>query len=137
MDNVNATIQVNNGAGYMRLIFENARDGYYYVRNKETGLYLDVYNAATTDGTNVHFYKQNKSDAQKWKIVWKIYKLAHYMMMTPKCAPNKWLTCDDNGVGNNNLSIYRDLTNMKQKFYVREESDNTTMVTIISMSVIF
>ena len=48
--------------------FEDAGDGYYYVRNM-LGYYLDVEGAKKTDGSNVGAYMFNGGDNQKWKLV--------------------------------------------------------------------
>ena len=113
----------------MRLSITDAGDGYFYVRDKAHGLYLDVSGAASKDGTNVQFYKGNKSDAQKWKLIWKEFKQAKYLMLSPKCAPDKYLSVENNGAGGkNNLKLWGDLHNQKQKFYVREEADGYTLL---------
>ena len=45
------------------------KTGVYYIRNMKNGLYLDVDNAGTADGTNVQVWTANKSNAQKWKVI--------------------------------------------------------------------
>ena len=126
---VNATIQGNSGEDCMRLELKDAGDGYFYIKDKAHGLYLDVSGAASKDGTNVQFYKGNKSDAQKWKLIWKDFKNAKYLMLSPKCAPDKYLSVENNGAGGkNNLKLWGDLHNQKQKFYVREEADGYTLL---------
>ena len=126
---VNATVQGNSGEDCMRLELKDAGDGYFYIKDKAHGLYLDVSGAASKDGTNVQFYKGNKSDAQKWKLIWKEFKQAKYLMLSPKCAPDKYLSVENNGAGGkNNLKLWGDLHNQKQKFYVREEADGYTLL---------
>lgn len=126
---VNATIQGNSGEDCMRLELKDAGDGYFYIKDKAHGLYLDVSGAASKDGTNVQFYKGNKSDAQKWKLIWKEFKQAKYLMLSPKCASDKYLSVENNGAGGkNNLKLWGDLHNQKQKFYVREEADGYTLL---------
>ena len=44
-------------------------DGIYYIKNIASGLYLDITNGSTTDGTNVQQWELNGSDAQKFKLV--------------------------------------------------------------------
>ena len=126
---VNATIQGNSGDDCMRLSITDAGDGYFYIRDKKHGFYLDVAGGAAKDGTNVQFYKGNKSDAQKWKLIGKEFKQAKYLMLSPKCAPGKYLSVENNGVGGkNNLKLWSDLNNSKQKFFVREETDGYTLL---------
>lgn len=126
---VNATVQNNSGDDCMRLSITDAGDGYFYIRDKANGLYLDAAGGASEDGTNVQFYKGNKSDAQKWELIWKKFNRARYLMLSPKCAPDKFLSVENNGAGGkNNLKLWSDLHNQKQKFYVREESDGYTLL---------
>lgn len=126
---VNAIVQGNTGEDCMRLELKDAGDGYFYIRDKAYGLYLDVAGGASKDGTNVQFYKGNKTDAQKWKLIWKNFKNAKYLMLSPKCAPGKYLSVENNGVGGkNNLKLWSDLNNSKQKFFVREETDGYTLL---------
>jgi len=44
-------------------------EGTYYIKNVNSGLYLDVANGAADDRTNIQQHKYNGSDAQKFKIV--------------------------------------------------------------------
>ena len=42
---------------FVRWVIETAQDGYFYIKSKSTGLYLDIVGAGTTDGTKVHLYE--------------------------------------------------------------------------------
>lgn len=44
-------------------------EGYYYIKNKNSGLYLDVADGSAADGTNIRQWSYNGSDAQKFRIV--------------------------------------------------------------------
>ena len=44
-------------------------EGVYYLKNVNSGLYLDIANGQSTDGANVQQYTYNGSSAQKFKIV--------------------------------------------------------------------
>ncbi|WP_218571218.1 RICIN domain-containing protein [Paenibacillus oralis] len=44
-------------------------EGYYYIKNKNSGLYLDVADGAAADGTNIRQWSYNGSDAQKFRIM--------------------------------------------------------------------
>jgi len=61
---------------YGALTFE----GYYYIKNKNSGLYLDVVNGSAADGTNIQQWSYNGSDAQKFKIVY--YGSGDYYLLT-------------------------------------------------------
>ncbi len=44
-------------------------DGIYYIKNIASGLYLDITNGLSNDGTNVQQWELNGSHAQKFKLV--------------------------------------------------------------------
>ncbi len=44
-------------------------DGTYYIRNANSGKYLDVAGASSANGANVHQYQFNGGNAQKFKLV--------------------------------------------------------------------
>ena len=44
-------------------------NGTYYIQSVSSGLYLDVVNGSSNDGTNIQQYAYNGSDAQKFKLV--------------------------------------------------------------------
>ncbi len=49
---------------------EPAGNGYYYIVSKYNGLYIDVDNASTSNGTNIKVYSKNTSaNAQKFRFV--------------------------------------------------------------------
>ena len=48
--------------------FESVGNGYYRIKSKATGLYLDVVGNSTGNGTNVQVYKGNGSVAQQFKL---------------------------------------------------------------------
>ena len=49
-------------------IIEPAGNGYYNIISKYNGLYLDVHNANTGNGTNIKVFKANGGTAQKFKF---------------------------------------------------------------------
>lgn len=123
---INATIQSNTGADCMRLTLEEVSDGVYKIKDKANGFYLTA--SAGTADANVDFRGFDCGDYQLWKLLKKEYKNATYMMLESVAAPGLYLSVQDNGVGSNNLKLYTDLHNQKQKFYVREENDGTMIV---------
>ncbi|MBE5940809.1 MAG: glycoside hydrolase family 43 protein [Lachnospiraceae bacterium] len=44
-------------------------DGIYYIKNVHSGLYLDVTNGSSADGTNIQQWAYNGYDSQKFKLV--------------------------------------------------------------------
>ncbi|WP_114383104.1 RICIN domain-containing protein [Paenibacillus prosopidis] len=55
-------------------------EGYYYIKNKNSGLYLDVANGSADDGTNIQQWSYNGSNAQKFRIVY--FGNGDYYMLT-------------------------------------------------------
>lgn len=123
---INATIQSNTGADCMRLTLEEVSSGIYKIRDKANGFYLTA--SAGTADANVDFRGFDCGDYQEWRLLEKKYKNATYMMLESVAAPGLYLSVQDNGVGSNNLKLYTDLHNQKQKFYIREETDGTMIV---------
>lgn len=70
------TVQNNNnvvqttysGNDNQKWSFEIVENGYYKIKSKSTGLYLDVYANRTENGTNVRVYEENESEAQLFKL---------------------------------------------------------------------
>ena len=123
---INATIQNNTGDDCMRLILEEVEDSTYIIKDKANGFYMTASSAKAN--ANVDFRAFDCGEYQKWKIVKKQYKAADYVMFESIAAPGLFLSVEKNGIGSNNLKIYTDLHNQKQKFFIREESDNTMIV---------
>lgn len=123
---INASVQDNTGAKNMRIIAQEVGDNIYTFKDKENGYYLTA--SAPAANANVDFRGFDCGDYQKWKIINKTYKLAEYAMFECVACPGLYLSVENNGVGGkNNLKLYTDLHNQKQKFYVREESDSSTL----------
>lgn len=124
---INATIQPNSGADYTRLSFEDAGQGICRIRDKANGFLLTA--AGSSEGANADFRGFDCGDYQLWKIVKKQYKNADYTMFESVAAPGLFLSVEDNGNnGKKKLKLWTDLHNQKQKFYVREETDGSTLV---------
>lgn len=49
-------------------IIKDAGNGYYYIISKAGLLYLDIYGAKSTNGTNVELYTKNQGSNQKFKF---------------------------------------------------------------------
>lgn len=50
-------------------ILEKTSSGKYEFKHKSTGKYMDVYSAGTANGTNIHLYASNHSNAQIFNVV--------------------------------------------------------------------
>lgn len=123
----NVTVQPNTGAADQRwqLIQSGA---YYKLRNKANGKMLDLYNAETANGTNIHVYDENGSDAQLFKLSRIRDGHACYYTLEPKLTPGKLVSVENNGVGANNVKIYENLNNSKQRFWLRQETDGCYLI---------
>lgn len=123
---INATIQPNTGADCMRLIKEEVAEGVCKIRDKEHGYYLTA--SSEMADANVDFRGFNCGNYQLWKMVKTKYKDADYTMFESVAKEGLFLSVENNGVGSDNLKLYTNLHNQKQKFYIREESDGTMIV---------
>lgn len=54
---------------YQDWVLEDAGNGYYYIRARKSGFYLDVKDGLTANGTEIRIILGNKSAAQKWKFI--------------------------------------------------------------------
>lgn len=124
---INVTIQPNTGAENQRwrLI---SKGNYYTLENKATGKVMDLAGAATVNETNIQVYPSNNTDAQLFKLIRVSDGLASYYTYEPKLTPGKLLSVANNGISANNVKIYDDLYNSKQRFWMRQESDGYYMI---------
>ncbi len=114
------------GGADQRWYIENAGDDCVYLKNKKTGLYLDVPNAKAQNDTVLQAYVGNRSDAQKWKIVKKSHGEADYTLLVPMLAPGKYASVEENGKnGKEKLKLWDDLKNSKQKFWMKQADDGS------------
>lgn len=125
VNNINASIQANSGASYTRMIFEEQGE-FFRIKDKEHGYFLTA--SANAKDAGVEFTKADKGNLQLWKLIKKQYKNADYTMLECKGAPELFLSVENNGIGSSELKLWTDLHNQKQKFYIREESDGTTLI---------
>lgn len=122
---INATIQPNTGADNMRLSILHEGE-YVRIRDKAHGYYLTAGNRA---GANVDFRPESGQTDQLWRMLKRQYKDADYTMFESVSAPGQFLSVENNGQGGkNNLKLWTDLHNMKQKFYIREEADGSSLI---------
>ena len=59
-------------------------EGYYYIKNKNSSLYLDVADGSSADGTSIRQWSYNGSDAQKFRIMH--YGNGDYYLLTANSA---------------------------------------------------
>jgi GH25 family lysozyme M1 (1,4-beta-N-acetylmuramidase) len=107
----------------------------YYLRSKlGTELYLDVKNASSANGTRLHIYQGNKTDAQKFSLnrIEPIVADGYYIIHT--VSSDKVLDVAGAGTANNaNLQIYQSNYTFAQRFWVRFDA-NTGYYTITNVN---
>ncbi len=64
----NVVQATDNNTNNQKWIFESIGNGYYKIKSKSTGRYLDIYGNGTANGTNVQVYKANNSTGQMFKL---------------------------------------------------------------------
>ena len=57
------------GGNNQKWILEPAGNNQYYIRSKNDGLYLDIFNRQTTDKTNIETFTFNGGENQKFRLV--------------------------------------------------------------------
>ena len=65
----NIAIYHDTGATNQRWVVEDAGNGYVYIKNAYSGLYLDVEKKSTEDGGNIIQYQFNGNGNQQWQLV--------------------------------------------------------------------
>jgi len=97
-------------------------DGTYYIKNSLSGLYLDITNGLSADGTNLQQWSSLKNDAQKFKLV--SDGNGYYSILT---GASKYKSCLDvqNGdaADGTNIAEWNYWGGDMQKFKVVKDSD--------------
>ena len=115
-----------------------AGNGYYYLRNKSTGSYLDNCGGSTTPGNNLIYYPFNGSNAQKWKFepVDNTYCLNlndNYFKIASANSSDLILDVHgsnrDNGA---NLEVFSNNNTANERFYLRYENGYYTIMAVHS-----
>lgn len=99
-------------------------DGYYYIKNKNSGLYLDVTDGSATDGTNIRQWGYNGSDAQKFKIVY--YGSGYYYILTGASSYSSCLDVTNNlATDGTNIEEWTYWGGTPQLFKIQQNDDGT------------
>lgn len=115
-----------------------AGDGYYYLRNKGNGSYLDNCGGRAAAGNNVIAFPFNGAYSQKWKFVeidnlYTVNFNDNYFMIVSGNSDQRVL--DINGSNQNNggnLEIFRKNNTKNQRFYLRYENGYFTIMAVHS-----
>lgn len=68
-DGANLQLWEDNGTNAQKFWFSYNSDGYYTIKNINSGKVVDCDGAGSADGTNIQQYTSNRTDAQRWKLV--------------------------------------------------------------------
>lgn len=95
---------------------------YYYIKNLQSGKYLDVEYASDSDGANVSQYIFTGAYNQQWRVV---YNSADgYYKLYPRCSSTRCLDVyTANGYDRANIDIYEDSNNFSRKFAIKLNTD--------------
>lgn len=105
---------------------EDAGDGSVFFRNKQTGLYLTA--GGAENGTFLDARVGNGLENQKFRIVYKNYCWAQYLLIEPICAKGKYVSVEGNGIPGEertHLKLWEDMQNSKQKFWAKVADDGS------------
>ena len=91
----------------------SVNDGTYYIRNKQSGQYLDVYNLGTAPGTSIIQFPFNGGDNQMWQIT---YQNNGLYTICPKHAPSMYLQVSG-GTNVDNSQVIQGAYNPQYPYY--------------------
>lgn len=99
-------------------------EGYYYIKNKNSGLYLDVVNGAAADGTNIQQWAYNGSDAQKFRI--RYYGNGDYYLLTANSGYASAVdVANGSSAGGTNIEQWTYWGGTMQLFRIQQNDDGT------------
>ena len=113
------------GTDNQRFYIEDVGNDYVRLKNKKTGLYLDVPAGEAKNDAVLQLYEKNNTDAQLWKIIYKSHGHAQYTLLEPKLAPGKYVSVENNGINAVKVKLWDDLKSSKQKFWTKQADDGT------------
>lgn len=107
--------------------YDTSLSGNYYIKNVNSGLYLDVANGGTSNGTNIQQYAYNGSTAQQFNLV---YVSSGYYGIKTVCsgsakALDVWGKSTANGT---NIATYSYGGGSNQLFKFTKQSDGSYVI---------
>ena len=102
---------------------------WFYIKNAESGQYLDVYNGNTSQGTNVIQHPFNGGQNQRWRFhyigsgVYKIVSVQTGMVLDIDGSPGG--NIDSNG---RNITVWSDNGGLNQRFALERKSDSSVII---------
>ncbi|MDQ0116794.1 RICIN domain-containing protein [Paenibacillus harenae] len=99
-------------------------EGYYYIKNKNSGLYLDVVAGSAADGANIQQWGYNGSNAQKFRI--KYYGNEDYYLLTANSTYNSAIDVTNGSSANGaNIIQWTYSGGTMQLFKIQQNDDGT------------
>ena len=134
-----ANVIINKYTGNPSQIFRvtNLGNGSYSIKNKNSGLMLDVYAASVASGTNVWQYNSNNSNAQKWSIL--SSKRSGYYTIKSALSANVLDVYGASNVAGSNVWVYSSNNTSAQqwKFVKATASTSSTQATTTNKKATF
>ena len=101
-------------------LFEYAGDGFYTIKNKESGLYLEAYDCGSASGTNIQTYTKNGSTAQLWQVL----KAGNAYCFAPKCSLYAIMDIENSKTEDGvNISLFTPHLQGNQRFFIKSTND--------------
>jgi arabinan endo-1,5-alpha-L-arabinosidase len=120
------------GYGNKALYSAPTYEGYYYLKNKNSGLYLTVAGGAATDGAGLQQAKYTGSEIQKFKIVLKGSDF--YYVQTGASGYDSCLEVTDASSADNTLLEQTAYTGKTQQLYQIKQNEDGTITLLTKTS---
>ncbi|ADL52282.1 RICIN domain-containing protein [Clostridium cellulovorans] len=99
-------------------------EGYYYIKNKNSSLYLDITDGSNADGAKIRQWTYNGSEAQKFKIVY--YGSGYYYILTGASAYASCVDITDGSTADGaNVIQWKYWGGTPQLYKIQQNSDGT------------
>lgn len=108
----NVQIYKDNKTTAQRWYIERDDNGYYTIKNKQSGKVLDIIGGSTSNGANVRIYDYNKTCAQKWRIM----KSDEKYTFISACSHKVLDLAGGNTQNGTNIQIYHPNNTVAQKW---------------------
>ena len=118
----NVPIYVNNTATYMFKVTEVA-NGTYFLKNKQSGKYADIYHQEMEDGTNVHQWEFHGGNTQRW--IFTRTDGEYYTIVSANSATPYYLGLENESNLTDNIVIRSSFLEASCKWKVEKKADGS------------
>lgn len=116
----NVEIQYGYGNANEYWRFKREKDGSYIIKSLEDGKYLDVSEAGSSDGLNIHVFDYTGAKNQKWYITDGPFG----KVLVPQCAVNSCLDVNNDGTANGtNVQLWTQNLSSAQGLNIYKQPD--------------